>query len=321
MKYVFLVFACIAVFGLAVSAQTAGKVDLAKKIAEATPPELPQSPVDNRKGNDARDGGLNWKVKSVIEYTVDARDRKPVRKLYKESYYNEAGNLTKTIEYLNGYPERVTVFGYVDGMRVSRMGEVEYAEGERVLPKGMVLATGTMPDAEENSKTPKVPGDERYQTRYEYEYGAMGYPIEVRSYQNNGELTFRTTYTYEGTEPAKSRLELDFGSDGKEWSRTAEILFPSGDVKERDMYDAENKISETEIHQPTLDIRGNRIIDKTFEPKTVRGKKVLKPLWTSYRTITYYPDGGWEEWRRHVKAQDWLKSTTKPWPQKKKKSR
>ncbi|MEP7076429.1 MAG: hypothetical protein ABI878_11520 [Acidobacteriota bacterium] len=306
MKYVFLTFASIAVFGLAVSAQTFGKADFAKKIADATPPELPQTPVPVRKGSDARDRRLRWNVKSVIEYRVDADDRLRLHKLSTQSFFNEAGNLTKAVSADDeGYPQSVSVFGYIDGMMVSRSGGVIYVDGEKPRPPAGRANAGLLTAINSNA-----PRDTRYHSRFEYSYDAHGRLIEERQYRNNGELWVRSTYTYSGEDPTKERLRLDYGSDGKEQLRTRDILYPSGDIKERDMYD-EGKISDREIHQYSYDARGNWIVDRVFEPKPGRGRQVLKPLWTMYRTITYYLDGEWQWWRDHVKGQESLKRLLK----------
>ena len=313
MKKTFLVFACFFAFGLSVAAQTVQRLDFAKKIAEATPPELPQTPVPDRKGTDARDRGLRSKVKSLIEYRVDADDPRKARKLSTQSFYNEGGNLTKTVSADDdGYPGFVNVFGYIDNMRVGRSDPVAYAEGEKPPPDKKTLSNAIVVGI-----GPGKPRDERYLTRYEYSYDAMGRLIEERNYENNGELAYRTTYRYSGEDPAKERLQLDYGPDGTEL-RTRDILYPSGDIKERDMYD-DGKISDREIHQYTGDDRGNWIVDKVFEPHTAHGRQVLKPLWTMYRTITYYPDAEWSWWRDHVRGQKRLKESIRQYERKRRK--
>jgi hypothetical protein len=53
--------------------------------------------------------------------------------------------------------------------------------------------------------------------------------------------------------------------------------------------DAEGKIGNKEINTHQFDSQGNWIVKKTFEEKKVKGMLIRKLLWTSYRTITYYP--------------------------------
>lgn len=159
------------------SAQKVRKVDFAKKIAEATPPELPQSPIADRAGTDARDTGLKGRVKSVIETTQEAGKR--TRDGYKDAYYNESGNLIKTVDYSDGYPDSVTVYGFIDKMRVTRSRDVTYAEGEKPEPKGIFMRMS------DNAKDPSAPRDTRYDRRKVYEYDSQGRLIAESSYQNN----------------------------------------------------------------------------------------------------------------------------------------
>lgn len=262
--------------------RTKPKVDLAKKIAGATPEPLPQSPTDGRLQTDAKDVNLKGKVKSVVEHNLDNRDAKPVRKLYKEDYYNESGNVVTSVDYDDGYPSTVTAFGYVDGMRVSRSGDVVYAPGEKPPPKYQTITVRV----EDNLRNPDAPKDSRYSIRHIYKYDAQDRLIEEQTLANNGEIVSRKTYTFEGDD---RRVERDYGFDGNEWSKTLEILDPKGNVVELRMYDDKDKVSDIQINTYEFDLQGNWIVQKTVEKKTVRGKTVLKPLWTSYRTITYYP--------------------------------
>src|SRR4051812_33726568 len=94
------------------------KVDIARKIAESTPDALPQSPVAAKLKSDAADKNLKGKVKSVVEYT-----EQPVgsgRKFFAQEYYNESGNLIKSVDFApDGFPRSVLVWGYLDGNRVN----------------------------------------------------------------------------------------------------------------------------------------------------------------------------------------------------------
>lgn len=129
MKNLLLLFASAFLFALPALAQKTPKLDFGKKITDATPPPLAQSPAEKRAGTDVRDEGLKGKVKRVIEHTQDAGSRKRI--IDEENFYDETGNLTKTVHYDEGYPQFVTVWGYVDGMRVNRSGDIAYAPGEK----------------------------------------------------------------------------------------------------------------------------------------------------------------------------------------------
>jgi hypothetical protein len=278
-RFVFVIaFVLIAVFLLTVGfAQKLKKVDFAKKIAEAAPAELPQSPGDDRAGNDARDAGLKGKVKSVIETNQEVGTR--IRDPYKDDYYNDSGNLIKTIEYTDGYPESVTVYGFIDKMRVTRSREVTYAEGEKPEPKGIFMRMS------DNAKDPSAPRDSRYDRRKVYKYDSQGRLIEESSYQNNGEFWHKTTYGYDGNR----RTERGFLQDDGEITKSIFLLDANGNDIEQHMYGENDKVVEKRFMTYEFDKAGNWIVQRTFEEVIVRKKKVRKLLWTSYRTITYYP--------------------------------
>jgi len=273
-----LLLTCLVVLFLIANApaQKVVKVDFAKKIADATPEALPQSPIEKRPSTDARDDGIKGKVKSVIEYTVEAGRVK--RELYAEKYYNENGNLIRSVSYGEGYPDSVVVYGYVDGMRVRRSGDIEYAKGEKPLSKQIVVAMNTDVDTDAQR-------DPRYRMREVRKYDDQNRLIEEASYQNNGQLSSRTTFTYEGN----VRIERGFFPDGQEISKTRETLDASGDVIEQLMYGADDEPPSRYTMKHQLDSQGNWIVEQTYEEKTVRKRKITKLLWTSYRTIEYYP--------------------------------
>ena len=257
--------------------QKVNKVDFAKKIAEATPPKLPQTPVEKRGGTDAGDKNLKGKVKSVAAYFIE-NSKKQVSE---ENYYDENGNLTIAINYDDGYPDSVTVYGYLDGMRVLRSNDVTYAPGEKPPPKEFEITQR----AEDNKLNPNASADTRYQIRNVHKYDLQNRLIEEQVYQNNGEIWSRHTYSYEGNR----RVERDYDNRGQEISKTTYILDQAGNAIEEDMYDEKDKVSDVNIMTRDFDHHGNWVVERTFEETTVKGKKIRKPSWTLYRTITYYP--------------------------------
>ncbi len=118
MRYRTLLIICLPVlFSIGASGQKAVKVDFDRKIADAMPAELPQSPTEKRASTDARDAGVKGKVKSVTHYVDHTRE--PGRAVHEQTYYDRYGNLLRTIIYDEGYPDSVVVWGFVDGMRVT----------------------------------------------------------------------------------------------------------------------------------------------------------------------------------------------------------
>lgn len=272
----FLLLTLLSVFGFA---QKTPKVDFAKKIQEATPQELPQKPVAKKLKSDAQDNNLKGKVKSVIEYSQESG--KKTREIYSEDYFNEDGNLIKNVTYDEGYPRNVTVWGYIDGHRVSKSSYITFTEKERP-PSGRISITVS---AEDNVKNPNAPKDTRYSIKHTYKYNEQGQLIEDWLYQNNGEVWMHTVYKFKGNQ----RVETNFDSNGDAMGESVEILDENGNVIERHSLDEKGKIIDKSIQTHEFDNEGNWIVEKSFEEKKVRGKIVRNLLWTSFRKITYYP--------------------------------
>lgn len=277
-KQALVAFSLLLSFAVLGYGQKTPKVDFAKKIQEATPQSLPQEPIAEKLKSDAFDRNLKGKVKSVVEFTLEGKRK--ARELYSEEYYDEKGNLIKSVDYEEGHPSYVTVWGFIDGNRVLNSNAIEYKDGELPPPRGLTITE----NAEDNALNPNAPRDNRYKIKYTYKYNQTGQLTEVWQYQNNGEVWTHRVYNYKGNQ----REELEYDQRGSEMSQTIEILDKDGNVIERDLMDENRKISSREINTYQFDSQGNWIVKKTFEPKKVKGKTVLKPLWTSYRTTTYY---------------------------------
>jgi hypothetical protein len=117
-------------------------------------------------------------------------------------------------------------------------------------------------------------------------YDDNGRLIEKNYYFNNGILSHRNTYEYAGNK----RIERSLGTDGSEWSRTDVTLDSVGNIVKQEMYGAEGKVDITYSMTYELDKYGNWIIQRTYEVTQVRKRPWKKLIWTSYRTITYFPD-------------------------------
>jgi hypothetical protein len=278
MKSISTILLLLTVFSVFAFAQKPKKVDLAKKIEDATPQPLPQSPVIEKLKSDAQDNNLKGKVKSVIQETLEAGKIK--RERSSEEYYNENGNLIKEVSYLDGFPSDVTIWGYIDGKRVRKTGYVEYAEGERPPSDGIIAVM----DEEQDALNPNTPRDSRYGSQLTYKYDDKGRLIEKWTYQNNGEVWSHTEYVYKDNQREVSH----YGRDGARWTQGFEILDKDRNVTEQYSM-SDGKMEDNTVFTRQFDVQGNWIVEKAFEKKKVKGKTVLKPLWTTYRTITYYP--------------------------------
>jgi hypothetical protein len=278
----FIVLACSAAF----SQPAKYDADSARRIAKATPASLPQSPTDGRLTTDAQNAQIKGKVKVVTyRHTNDEVRSYPKKMLTLEEFYREDGNLERVVQWDDQRPYAVSVHGYLDGMRVSRTGYVEYAEGEKKpIDEGCLPLVHTLPVTTGNE--PK--GDERYDMREIYKYDSSGRVAETSTFNNRGGLYTRTTYTYDGP----NRRTMLFWAGGVEpLAKTVEILDPkTGVVLEEWFYDEDKKqVNAVRWHSYEFDERGNWIVKKTVESNTLADDTRKKPIETTHRTITYYP--------------------------------
>ncbi|HQU84567.1 MAG TPA: hypothetical protein PKY59_15630 [Pyrinomonadaceae bacterium] len=249
---------------------------IAVKLAEAAPKPLPQEPVGKKERSDAQDNNLKGKVKSIVEETQDTGAKK--REKSSEEYYNEAGNLLKELSYLEGYPHMITVWGYVDGDRVIRSNDIEFDEDQRTPTK--ILTVKAMA-ADYNSPLPR---DERYGNKYRYKYDEQGRLIEKANYSNSGMLLFKKVNKYNGNK----REVLSYNEKNELNTHYFEVLDKDGNVIEEYYLNNNGKPEDFTVYTYKFDSQGNWIYQKTDEKKVIRGKTILKPLYVSYRTITYY---------------------------------
>lgn len=248
---------------------------MAKKLADATPPELPQSPIVPKLKSDAQDGNLKGNVKSVLTemalYAVNNSLRKPQPQMLQE--FNKLGNLVKQIEYDSyGNPFKVTVYGYIAGKRVSRIGNIshEYDIG------------GIMIDLPQSVKF-----DDRFQESYAYKY--LGNNLtEQRTFWSNGGLFSRFVYRYR-----KGEKESIFYDGGKVPFRKA---ISKLDEKSNEIEVTVYELGKGEIAQDvkfkmeyeSFDVQENWTKRINYKSYDLEGNGNFYPKYVEYRTITYH---------------------------------
>lgn len=249
---------------------------VAWKIAEATPADLPQQPALLRPTSDLIERGLKGRVASVIVEKQELKDgRLSARKSKFETSYDRAGNLRKEVEYdYEGHPDSVIVFGFLDGMRVSRYGRVA---NEQVIA-GPMLAGPVRP--------PNLP-DPRFSNRYEYRYDEADRVREKIVYRNNGEIWRRSTFAYN----AGQTIVVTAGSDGVPSESVEQSVDSKGNVVGETLARLDDHPNENRYRYDNivLDRRGNWIKRSVSRDFFEDGK--VKFSWTSieYRRIRYWP--------------------------------
>lgn len=196
-------------------------------------------------------------------------------KLSSETYYRENGNRVKYVYYdYQNNPSDITVYGYIDGMRVSRSGKIRY----RYNPPPALIA--------DNGKTsPEKPVANRYDARYEYKYDDKGRLKEAAVYRSNGEMLGKTVYAYDGNKLEKSWLD----ADGKSDSKVIDLLDDKSNIIEHSfVYLNSNKPDEVTVYTyQTFDEKGNWT-KRTIKSKEVENNGNQQAHYIEYRTITYY---------------------------------
>jgi hypothetical protein len=254
--------------------------ELRKKYAELKPVPLPQVPVVVRLSSDAMDAGLKGKVKQVTTESEDRSGTASVqgRKMSSVEYYDERGARTQRDSYdSQGNPFMITVYGYIDGKRVSNSKLARY---EYDPPP----ATGPPPAAK--GAQPAESRDPRYEYSYEYKY-ENGNLVERQMIYNNGRKGMRYVYKH-----SPDRVEeLVYSADGKLNQRYLSILDDKGNQVERTDFGVVNfEIYGDRKYKYTyvIDDNGNWVKRTTFKEVTANGVTEWQPLSESYRTIVYY---------------------------------
>ncbi len=253
---------------------------IAKRIEDATPRSLPQLPRAPKLRTDAEDERLKGKIRTVVKESEDLSGTWSQQGRHYNSItdFDEGGDYVKAIYFSsNGNPYEVTVYGYLDGSRVS-------------LSQAIYQDSGIISSASPADRAIMVrpASDSRYSRKYEYKY-ADGKLSEMQMIQNNGEKGMRYVYNYMQTRMEK----LAYGYDGKlnqkyitvfdtrgneiEWHNIAVINLPRPERKYL-------------IRTDTTDQHGNWTKRTFLKLVTDSGKIKQEPAWTEYRALTYYPN-------------------------------
>jgi hypothetical protein len=239
-----------------------------------TPKSLPQTPVVKLTQTDAALNNLKGRVKSV---RVEAEDV-PVligtaeRRIRAEETFDRAGNLLKTFWFQeSGYPTSSTIYGFIDGARVSVTGEDddEGGFGLRAAPQTEI-------------KLP--PSDPRFGARYEYKFDGSKRLIEKKVYNNRGVLSevFSLTYKNELTE------EKWFLPSGKLISTKRRQLDQNGNPLKYEFWWYEQTDKEIESYEyKKFDRFGNWTQRRVVKTIIDRGLNRTRTT-NEFRTITYY---------------------------------
>jgi hypothetical protein len=247
-----------------------------QEAAKAEPSPLPQTPVAERAGSDASDEGLRGRVKSVLTESQDLSGTWSIQTRKRNSLesYNEKGNITREERYdYKGNLSEVTVYGYIDGRRVSasKMVEHEYNPPPMRIEPAPGAAVKT--------------SDNRYGWRYEFKYDDQKRLTEKTYFQSNGDVWLRYVYKYTG----KQQEELVYAEDGSLNQRYLLIFDDKGNTVEKTSFDTRTGAVEwRQSYTYEFDSHGNWTRRTASKIVTKDGRELREPSSVYYRTITYY---------------------------------
>ncbi|HEX6190176.1 MAG TPA: hypothetical protein VFZ40_19135, partial [Pyrinomonadaceae bacterium] len=225
--------------------------------------------------SDAARENLKGRVKLVFEEIegLEGRMAGKARRPSAERSYNQAGNwITRTLYNSAGLPNDITVYGYVDGKRVSKSGHLSYESS----PPAIAVASPT--------GAPK-PRDTRYGLSYVYKYGNDRELSELFLYGNDGVLSSRTVYKRKRNQ----RERLRYSADGSLNSRSVAKLDDHGHETEETYFDSPLQgWSATYRYTYEFDDRGNWIKRVTTLMRTFQGTSKVDSKHITHRRITYY---------------------------------
>jgi hypothetical protein len=241
----------------------------AARVREITPAELPQTKPAQFFKPDAADMARG-KVKTIVEEVEVARSNaSPAATRYRkfEHTFDAGGALTRSISYdVEGLPDRLTVYGFVDGNRVSKSG----------------YNAPQVPRAAQPGKT----RDERFDTRVAEKYDPAKRVTERTFFDNDGVQFLRSIYAYRtgGVEISEYR------KNGTPDSTISKLLDAKGNETESTTrYLGANP---SELHYTykysLFDPQGNWTKREVSYERKEAGKIVSTSSYTEYRTIMYW---------------------------------
>ena len=249
----------------------------AQEAAKAEPHQLPQSPIAQSAGTDASDEDLRGRVRTVLTESQDLSGTWSVQGRKRDSLdtYNEQGNKVRTEEYdSRGNLSAITVYGYIDGNRVSAFNSIE----REYNPPPLIASVAPAPGAE--IKKP----DPRYQYRFGFKYDDKKRLTEMTYFQSTGEIWLRYVYKYKGNQ----KEELVYSEDGSLNQRSLYVLDDQGNAIEETIFETDGSIRAKEKFTYKFDAQGNWTT-RTTSTTVLNGKREQsKPYSIHFRTITYY---------------------------------
>ncbi len=247
-------------------------------IIENTPPPFEKSAKATDWENDLKSERIIGKVSEIV--TEYQEGPKAPRIPWSDERFDSDGNLIFQVAYHAGFPDSISTMGWLDGARAYRSNTVSFPLGEGPNEKMITMITEAPAPAPagQEGKT-----DDRFDVRYERTYGPNKLLQTETVMDNSGMVTTRKTFTY-GT----NRRDIVYKmGNGAFYNRTVEILGSDGHVIEERSCNEQEKNCSVTVYKYEFDVKGNWVVRRDFERKTVKRNKVLSPTGVLYRKIEY----------------------------------
>lgn len=237
----------------------------------------------SKQQTDSEAEGLKGRVKTVVtEYANVTREAgasvEGKRRPFRTDYYDENGNLTRSLVYdSEGNLTDTFDFFFLGGERVYKTSEVQSKDGppEAVAPPG--------PQRREQP-------DQGYDVKLIYKHDARGNRVEELQYQNDGTLEGRVVSEYDGK--GLMQTKYNYGPGGGLGTSSAYTYDDKGVVTGEVVRVHEGASRSTVSHRYSytyeFDARGNWIKRNESDAADREPSPTAQPTLVSYRTITYY---------------------------------
>ena len=249
--------------------------ELTEEALKSPPGPLPQTPEAPRAGSDALDAGLRGRVKSVrteIQHPTETPLTQAGLRAWLTTY-NEKGNQLRTESYdFKNNLYLITVYGYLDGARVSTS---KYIQREYGPTPG---AGGGGPTPSNRKKDP------RYQHKFEFKYDEKNRLTEKTEFFSNGDVMERYVYKYEGNQ----KEELVYAENGSLIRRHLYRLDDKGNPVESTDFAPEGSVRSKTSYSYEFDSNGNWTKRTMSRNETDERLRRLETPNIQVRTITYY---------------------------------
>ena len=249
--------------------------EITEEALKAGPGPLPQTPEAPRAGSDADDEGLRGPIKSIrteIHYVSQTPFTEEERRSWLTTY-NEKRNKVRTESYdFKNNLSPITVYGYLDGARVSAI---------KYVPREYGPQLGTLGGRSRPSN--KKP-DPRYQRRFEFKYDEKKRLIEQIEFSSNGDMSTRFVYKYEGNQ----KEQLVYLEDGLLAGRHVYLLDDKGNVIEQTDFGRDGAVRSKTSYTYEFDSHGNWIKRTSTHGEQNEKLRLPMPPSIQLRTITYY---------------------------------